>query len=96
MRVILDRMQIKLESEMLRNKLDFGQKEEHAIRLPTSGSFWRGRRKKSDSVDFMKAFDMVQQSSMTNFGLLYVDDIVLWEYYSMRPTVETILIPGFP
>jgi len=45
MRVILDRMQIKLESEIAQDKLDFGQEEEHAIRLPTSGSFWRRQGK---------------------------------------------------
>jgi len=44
-RVILDTMQIKLESEIAQEQAGFRPRREHAIRLPTSGSFWRRQEK---------------------------------------------------
>jgi len=51
---------------------DFGQEEEHAIRLPTSGSFWRrqGKEIRQCASASSTSRRLLTWCSMTNFGLL--------------------------
>jgi len=68
LRVILERMQTKIEERLPKNKLDLDQTVALEIRLQASGSSWK-RIEKGNTlylcfIDFKKAFDMVQHDQL--------------------------------